>query len=67
MFFQLPNKGEQLVRYYGYYSNLAEGKRKKVRDDDKTASILEPVESLKVKRPELSDRDFCAQNSFISA
>ena len=25
----IPNKGEQLVRYYGYYSNVARGKRKK--------------------------------------
>lgn len=24
-----PNKGEQLVRYYGYYSNVSRGKRKK--------------------------------------
>jgi hypothetical protein len=26
----VPNKGEQLVRYYGYYSNLSRGKRKKL-------------------------------------
>ena len=25
----IPNKGEQLVRYYGYYSNVSSGKRKK--------------------------------------
>ena len=25
----IPNKGEQLVRYYGYYSNVSRGKRKK--------------------------------------
>ncbi len=25
----IPNKGEQLVRYYGYYSNVARGKKKK--------------------------------------
>jgi Putative transposase len=23
----IPNKGEQLVRYYGYYSNVSRGKR----------------------------------------
>ncbi len=23
----VPNKGEQMVRYYGYYSNVARGKR----------------------------------------
>ena len=25
----VPNKGEQMVRYYGHYSNVARGKRKK--------------------------------------
>lgn len=25
----IPNKGEQLVRYYGYYRNVSRGKRKK--------------------------------------
>ena len=25
----VPNKGEQMVRYYGYYSNVTRGKRKK--------------------------------------
>ena len=25
----VPNKGEQMVRYYGYYSNVARGKQKK--------------------------------------
>lgn len=27
----IPNKGEQLVRYYGYYSNVSRGKRKKLK------------------------------------
>jgi hypothetical protein len=27
----VPNKGEQMVRYYGYYSNVSRGKRKKTR------------------------------------
>ena len=27
----IPNKGEQMVRYYGYYSNKAQGMRKKNR------------------------------------
>ena len=25
----VPNKGEQMARYYGFYSNVARGKRKK--------------------------------------
>jgi len=54
----VPNKGEQMVRYYGYYSNVARGKRKKAEADDVIACVLEPFESLKVERPELTDREF---------
>ena len=35
-------KGELLVRYYGYYSNVSSGKRKKQDLDDVIPSILEP-------------------------
>jgi len=45
----VPNKGEQMARYYGYYSNVARGKRKKTGDDDNIPCILEP---------ELSDQEF---------
>ena len=45
----VPNKGEQMVRYYGYYSNVARGKRKKADTDDKIPCILEP---------ELTDKAF---------
>ena len=38
----VPNKGEQMARYYGYYSNVARGKRKKADADDKIPCILEP-------------------------
>jgi hypothetical protein len=38
----VPNKGEQMVRYYGYYSNVARGKRRKTEVDDVTPCILEP-------------------------
>ena len=38
----VPNKGEQMVRYYGSYSNVARGKRKKKGQDDLIDSILEP-------------------------
>jgi len=37
----VPNKGEQMVRYYGYYSNVSRGKRKKADADDKIPCILE--------------------------
>jgi hypothetical protein len=38
----VPNKGEQMVRYYGYYSNVSRGKRKRDDQDDLIPSILEP-------------------------
>jgi hypothetical protein len=37
----IPNKGEQMVRYYGYYSNVSRGKRQKYGNDDALPSILE--------------------------
>ena len=30
----IPNKGEQMVRYYGYYSNKSRGQRKKIDDEN---------------------------------
>jgi hypothetical protein len=30
----IPNRGEQLVRYYGYYSNKSRGMRKKAETDE---------------------------------
>mgnify|MGYP001062314140 CR=1 FL=1 len=42
MFSHVPNKGEQKVRYYGYYSNVVRGKQKKADTDDKIPCILEP-------------------------
>jgi hypothetical protein len=32
----ISNKGEQLIRYYGYYNNVSRGKRKKEKPEDKT-------------------------------
>jgi hypothetical protein len=40
----VPNKGEQMVRYYGYYSNVSRGKRKMLEEDELIPSILEPKE-----------------------
>jgi hypothetical protein len=31
----IPDEGEQLIRYYGYYSNVSRGKRKKEKPEDK--------------------------------
>ena len=46
----VPNKGEQMVRYYGYYSNVSRGKRKKQNLDDIIPSILEREGSSKAYR-----------------
>jgi len=37
----VPNKGEQMVRYYGYYSNVSRGKRQKENQDGLIPYILE--------------------------
>ena len=46
----IPNRGEQMVRYYGYYSNVARGKRKAKGADDAIPCILEPAENNKAFR-----------------
>jgi hypothetical protein len=43
----VPDKGEQVVRYYGYYSNVSRGKRIKREQDNLIPYILEPEASLK--------------------
>jgi len=43
----VPNKGEQMVRYYGHYSNVSRGRRKKTLTDDQIPYILEPELSPK--------------------
>jgi hypothetical protein len=43
----VPNKVEQKVRYYGYYSNVSRGKRKKQNQDERIPCILESDESSK--------------------
>ena len=37
----IPNRGEQMVRYYGYYSNVSRGKRQMEGNDDAVPSIIE--------------------------
>ena len=46
----VPNKGEQMVRYYGYCSNVSRGKRQKENQDGLIPYILEPGGSLKEYR-----------------
>ncbi len=46
----VPNKGKQMVKYYGHYSNVSRGKRKKQNQDELIPSILEPDGSSKEYR-----------------
>ena len=46
----IPNRGEQMVRYYGYYSNVARGKRQKAGKDAAVPCILEPQGNEKAFR-----------------
>ncbi len=41
----IPNKGEQMVRYYGYYSNKSRGMRKKAGSDDQMLALAESAVS----------------------
>ncbi len=37
----IPNKSEQLVRYYGAYSNVSRGKRKKGEIEEESTRVTE--------------------------
>ena len=39
----IPDKGEQLLRYHGYYSNVSQGKRKKQKPEEKTE--IRPIDA----------------------
>jgi hypothetical protein len=46
----VPNKGEQMVRYYGYYNIVSRGNRKKQNEIERIPSVLESDESSKEHR-----------------
>jgi hypothetical protein len=46
----IPNKGEQMVRYYGYYSNVSHGRRQEEDQDGLIPCILEPQGNSKKYR-----------------
>ena len=48
----VPNRGEQMVRYYGYYSNVCRGNRQQENRDNEIPFIIEPVETSPAKRTE---------------
>ncbi len=46
----IPNKNEQMVRYYGYYSNKARGLRKKAGRDNDVPALIDSDISRKAFR-----------------
>ena len=46
----IPNKGEQMVRYYGYYSNVSRGKRQESAENGDISCIIESEEDAKAHR-----------------
>ena len=46
----IPNRGEQMVRYYGYYSNVCRGKRKKENRDNAIPNIIEDSNTSPAQR-----------------
>ncbi|MBT9140249.1 MAG: hypothetical protein DDT30_00825 [Dehalococcoidia bacterium] len=46
----IPHKGEQMVRYYGYYSNKARGMRKKADTDMLVPALIDTEVSKKAFR-----------------
>ncbi len=46
----IPNKGEQMVRYYGFYSNKSRGLRKKAGTDDEVPALIDSDISRKAFR-----------------
>ena len=49
----IPNRGEQMVRYYGYYSNKSRGLRKKAGTDDEVPALIDSDISRKAFRKKL--------------
>ena len=48
----VPNRGEQMVRYYGYYSNVCRGRRQKEKTDAAIPAIIESDNTSPAKRKE---------------
>jgi hypothetical protein len=46
----IPDKGEQMVRYYGYYSNISRGRRRKEDQDGLIPYTIELEEDSKENR-----------------
>ncbi|NIS59868.1 MAG: hypothetical protein GTO13_03915 [Proteobacteria bacterium] len=46
----IPDKGEQMVRYYGYYSNVCRGRRQKENQNGVVPYIIEQEEDSREYR-----------------
>ena len=46
----IPNRGEQMVRYCGYYSNKSRGMRKKAGTDNQVSALIDSDVSRKAFR-----------------
>lgn len=46
----VPNKAEQIVRYYGYYSNVSRGRRKARNEDEAVPTILDTERASREQR-----------------
>lgn len=57
----IPNQGEQMVRFYGFYSNISRGKRQKEGLDDAVPCILKSQGDEKTFR-----RNWELQTQFLS-
>jgi hypothetical protein len=51
----IPDKGEQMVRYYGYYSEVCRGRRQKENQDGVIPYIIEQEENSKEYRKNWQD------------
>jgi hypothetical protein len=46
----IPNQGERMVRYYGFYSNASRGHRQKENTDGLIPCVIEPEEKARPNR-----------------
>lgn len=46
----VPNRGEQMVRYYGYYSNASRGRHRKHEREEEATEIAGGVKSSSARR-----------------
>lgn len=46
----IPDQKEQMVRYYGFYSNVSRGHRQRENEDGLIPCVLDPDENKKPNR-----------------